>query len=225
VRLYWYSEAHHAPAYRNTSTLKLADFRESLTLRTLAGLNLEVEVPLPPGGGFAPSCSYYRSVTAVVLKSVTAIIEVVCNGYNRSVTAITIFVVASVGPARSSQIVTDRTRTQSPSLFKLAHNGHGFGVSAARPPLEGHIWGCLKKSTYSRYNCPCHSQYRSQHPVDRSGSGGSMCGTCGGAVVEGPNRPLEWHRASEACMAGWMAGMAAISCFQICAGSAEYSFC
>ena len=77
-------------------------------------------------------------------------------------------------------------------------------LRAARPPLEGHIWGCLKKSTYSRYRWPCHSQYRSRHPVDRSGSGGSMCGTCGGAVVEGPNRPLEGHRASEACMAGWL---------------------
>jgi hypothetical protein len=31
-----------------------------------------------------------------------------------------------------------------------------------------------------------------------------VCGTCGGGVVEGPNRPLEWHRASEACMAGWL---------------------
>jgi hypothetical protein len=70
----------------------------------------------------------------------------------------------------------------------------GFGVFAARPPLEGHIWGCLKKSTYSRYRWPCHSKYRSRHSVDRSGSGGSVCGTCGGGVVEGPNRPLEASR-------------------------------
>eukprot|EP01047_Picozoa_sp_COSAG01_P015386 COSAG01_NODE_770_length_13726_cov_66.211639_4_plen_164_part_00 len=104
-------------------------------------------------------------------------------------------------PRRSGHSAGSRRRPSwAPTVERLAF---GFGVSAARPPLEGHIWGCLKKSTYSRYRWPCHSQYRSRHPVDRSGSGGSVCGTCGGAVVEGPNRPLEGHRASEACMAGW----------------------
>jgi hypothetical protein len=49
--------------------------------------------------------------------------------------------------------------------------------------------------------------------------------------VEGPNRPLEWHRASEACMAGWLLpGMWILLFFDLLfsdfsAGSAEYSFC
>jgi hypothetical protein len=47
-------------------------------------------------------------------------------------------------------------------------------------------------------------------------------------VVEGPNRPLEGHRASEACMAGWLlAGFYCsidLDCFQIFAGSVQYSF-
>jgi hypothetical protein len=35
-------------------------------------------------------------------------------------------------------------------LYRPRAHAAAIGVSAARPPLEGHIWGCLKKSTYSR---------------------------------------------------------------------------